>query len=104
MSPESLRQDRTLRDWLDSLPEAEKARRPVLATGHAWARLSAGDLDAVEPWLDAAEQALAHARVALSALAQQPSLADCLRDRAAEERGLPAMILRLPSCRGAGPW
>ncbi len=86
------RQDRTLRHWLDSLPEAEKARRPILATGHAWSLLSAGDLDAVEPWLDAAEQALAQAPVALSAVAQQPSLADCLRDRAAEERGLPAMI------------
>ncbi len=86
------RQDRTLREWLESLPEAEKSRRPVLATGHAWARLSAGDLDAVEPWLDAAERALAQEPVVLSALARQPSLADCLRDRAAEERGLPAMI------------
>ena len=50
------RQDRTLRDWLASLPTEEKRRRPVLATAHAWACLSRGDVDAVEPWLDAAER------------------------------------------------
>ena len=49
------RQDRTLRDWLVALPDDVVRRRPLLATFMAWSRLSEGDLDGVEAWLDAAE-------------------------------------------------
>lgn len=86
------RQDRTLRDWLGSLPAEEKRRRPVLATAHAWTRLSEGDLDAVEPWLDAAEKALRQGPVAPPDLAQSPRLADMAAARDAEALGLPSMI------------
>ncbi|RYP84157.1 tetratricopeptide repeat protein [Nocardioides guangzhouensis] len=52
------RQDRTLRTWLRALPEDVCRTRPLLATQLAWARLSEGDLDGVETWLDDAEAAL----------------------------------------------
>ena len=51
------RQDRTLREWLRALPDEVVRRRPLLATFLAWTRLSEGDLDGVEAWLDAADQA-----------------------------------------------
>ena len=86
------RQDRTLRAWVDSLPEPEKRRRPLLATGHAWSRLSQGDLDAVEPWLDAAETALGSGPTGLSGLAGSPPPASLTDARDAELRSLPAMI------------
>ena len=86
------RQDRTLRAWVDSLPEPEKRRRPLLATGHAWSRLSQGDLDAVEPWLDAAETALGSGPIGLSGLAGSPPPASLTDARDAELRSLPAMI------------
>ena len=86
------RQDRTLRDWLASLPTEEKRRRPVLATAHAWACLSRGDVDAVEPWLDAAETELGQGPVAPLELALSPRLADMAAAREAEARGLPSMI------------
>jgi ATP/maltotriose-dependent transcriptional regulator MalT len=86
------RQDRTLRDWLALLPAEEKRRRPLLATGHAWMCLSVGDLDAVEPWLDAAETALAQGPVAPLGLVLSPRLEDLAAARDAERRGLPSMI------------
>ena len=87
-----LRRDRTLRDWLRSLPESEKRRRPLLAVAQAWSCLSEGDLDGVEPWLDAAEGALARGGTALSDVAASPGLAPSVRSRELELRGLPAMI------------
>jgi LuxR family maltose regulon positive regulatory protein len=86
------RQDRTLRGWLGSLPDAEKRRRAILAAGQAWACLSDGDLDAVEPWLDAAEVAMSAGAVARSDIAQSSLLRSLTRARDAELRGLPAMI------------
>ena len=98
------RQDRTLRDWLDSLPEVEKGRRPVLATGHAWSRLSAGR--------PRRRRALARRRGAGAGagacrLVPPRSTASPCRLRARScGRGAQASSddLRLSSCRGAGPW
>ena len=39
-------------------PSDVARRRPLLATGLAWVRLSEGDLDGVDDWLDAATQGL----------------------------------------------
>lgn len=52
------REDRTMRVWLQALPEDVVRRRPLLAMHLAWTRLSEGDLDGIGPWLDAAEEAL----------------------------------------------
>ena len=52
------RQDRTLRDWLVALPDDVVRRRPLLATFMGWSRLSEGDSEGVEAWLDAAEAGL----------------------------------------------
>ena len=49
------RQDQTLLQWLTALPDDVVGRRPLPATARAWSRLSVGDLDGVEAWLDAAE-------------------------------------------------
>ncbi|MBV9365631.1 MAG: hypothetical protein JOY89_15450, partial [Solirubrobacterales bacterium] len=49
------RQDRTLREWLVALPDDVVRRRPLLAMFMGWSRLSGGDFDGVEAWLDAAE-------------------------------------------------
>jgi LuxR family maltose regulon positive regulatory protein len=86
------RQDRMLREWLGSLPADEKRRRPLLATAHAWTCLSGGDLDAVEPWLDAAETTLARGVVTHPDLAPSPALPELALARDAEVRGLPSMI------------
>ncbi|WP_328520340.1 tetratricopeptide repeat protein [Kribbella sp. NBC_00359] len=53
------RQDRTLRGWLQSLPDDVVRRRPLLSAYLAWTRLSEGDLDGVGAWLDHADAALA---------------------------------------------
>ncbi|MHC5794859.1 LuxR C-terminal-related transcriptional regulator [Lacisediminihabitans sp. FW035] len=53
------RQDATLLGWLDRLPEAIIARRPVLSVFSAWSSLVAGDIDAVAPRLLHAELLLA---------------------------------------------
>ena len=52
------RHDRTLRNWLQALPDAVLRQSALLATAFAWTRLSEGDLDGVEAWLDSAEEAL----------------------------------------------
>src|SRR6478609_1697286 len=52
------REDRTMREWLRALPEDVVRHRPLLALHLAWARLSEGDLDGLDRWLDAAESAL----------------------------------------------
>ena len=81
------RQDRTLRDWLAALPDEVVRRRPLLAMFTGWSRLSAGDFDGVDEWLDVAEAGTApRLTVALSG-----ALAEAARDREAEVRSLPAM-------------
>ncbi|TFD62593.1 helix-turn-helix transcriptional regulator [Cryobacterium suzukii] len=52
------RQDATLLRWLTLLPERVIARRPILGVYRAWSALVAGDVDAVEPRLHAAEKSL----------------------------------------------
>ena len=52
------REDRTMREWLRALPEDVVRHRPLLAMHLAWARLSEGDLDGLDRWLDVAETAL----------------------------------------------
>jgi LuxR family maltose regulon positive regulatory protein len=88
------RQDRTLRDWLVALPDDVVRRRPLLATFVAWSRLTEGDLDGVEAWLDAAEADLGTPRDTPppSTIPTTGSLAEAARDREGEVRSLPAMI------------
>ena len=84
------RQDRTLRDWLVALPEDVLRGRPLLATFVGWSRLSEGDVNGVESWLDAAEAGLDTTRP--STIPTAGSLAEAARDREGEVRSLPAMI------------
>ncbi|HEY5978270.1 MAG TPA: LuxR C-terminal-related transcriptional regulator [Microlunatus sp.] len=84
------RQDHLLREWLQALPEDTVRRRPLLATFLAWSRLSEGDLDGVETWLDIA-QAAASPTVVLA----EPTpvrLRAAARDRDDELRMVPALI------------
>ncbi|PSK64543.1 HTH-type transcriptional regulator MalT [Micromonospora sp. MH33] len=84
------RQDRILRDWLVALPGDVVRRRPLLATFAGWSRLSEGDFDGVEAWLDAAEAGLD--TMPPSTIPTAGSLAEAARDREGELRSLPAMI------------
>jgi LuxR family maltose regulon positive regulatory protein len=84
------RQDRTLRGWLVTLPDDVVCRRPLLATYMGWSRLSEGDFDGVEAWLDAAEAGLD--TVPPSTIPTADTLAEAARDREGEVRSLPAMI------------
>jgi len=52
------RHDTTLLGWLAQLPASAVEHRPVLLVFSAWASLVAGDVDAVEPQLAAAEHQL----------------------------------------------
>jgi LuxR family maltose regulon positive regulatory protein len=79
------RQDRTLRDWLSALPEDVVRRRALLAMLLGWSRLSEGDFDGVEAWLDVAETGLSTP----ATIATAP--ADAARDRERELHSLPAM-------------
>jgi LuxR family maltose regulon positive regulatory protein len=82
------RQDRTLRGWLAALPDDLVRRRPLLATYVAWSRLTEGDIDGVEAWLDAAEAGLDTTPPRTHATAD-PS---AVRDRESEIRSLPALV------------
>jgi len=53
------RRDTALIGWLRVLPEETTGRNPVLSTFRAWASLVAGDLEAMEAWLDRADGLLA---------------------------------------------
>jgi LuxR family maltose regulon positive regulatory protein len=84
------RQDRTIRGWVAALPEDVVRRRPLLATAKGWSRLTDGNFDEVEAWLDAAE-------AGLNAAPPPPihtagSLTPAARDREDDIRSLPAMI------------
>ena len=79
------RQDRTLRGWLVALPEDVIRRRPLLALYMGWSRLSEGDFDGVQAWLDAAEAGPG------ATLSTVPSPAETACDREGELRSLPAM-------------
>jgi LuxR family transcriptional regulator, maltose regulon positive regulatory protein len=83
------RQDRTLREWLAVLPDDVVRRRPLLAMFMGWSRLSEGDFDGVEAWLDAAEAGL-DATPAFST-PTAGAIAEAAKDRERELRSLPAM-------------
>ena len=85
------REDRALRDQVRTVPQDVARRRPLLASALAWTRLSEGDLDGVEPWLDAAEAALEPGRRAPTRWAWRRRSA-AVRARDDELRTLPAMI------------
>ena len=76
------RRDRTLRRWLDALPDDRVRARPLLAVQRGWSRLVAGDLAGLEAWLRDAEHSLAAA----------PGTGRGSRALAAEYRTLPAWI------------
>lgn len=84
------RHDRILRDLVQALPHDVVRHHALLATARAWTRLSEGDLDGVETWLDAAEAA--SRPPAASGAGRVGTLADAARARDEELRGLPAMI------------
>jgi LuxR family maltose regulon positive regulatory protein len=84
------RADRKLRRWLQALPEEVVRRRPLLATCLAWTRLSEGDLDGADAWLDVAEQTLTLDRP--SGGAATDALAGAARDRSDDLRTLPGTI------------
>lgn len=84
------RQDRTLRTWLAALPADVVRRRPLLAMYMGWSRLTDGDLDGVEAWLDAAEAGLS-TTPALS-IPTGGALSEAARDRDAETGSVPAMV------------
>jgi len=94
------REDRTMREWLRALPEDVVRHRPLLAMHLAWARLSEGDLDGLDRWLDVAETALrsgptpppstgpVHAREARDQdLATLPAMVEVYRATVAQARG-----------------
>ncbi len=54
-----LRQESVLIGWLRALPEDAVRRSPVLSVYYAFMLMATGDVEAIEPWLDAAERALA---------------------------------------------
>ncbi|ODU05290.1 MAG: hypothetical protein ABS81_07960 [Pseudonocardia sp. SCN 72-86] len=80
------REDRTLRAWLQALPDDEVRGRPLLATTAAWSRLSRGDLDGVGTWLDAAEAALDRPAASIT------GAPDRVAARDDELRALPATV------------
>ena len=85
------RQDRTLRRWLQALPDDVVRRRPLLSAFLAWTRLSEGDLDGVDDWLDSADAALARAEPSTDE--PVPATTDARADaRLGELRTLPATI------------
>ena len=84
------RQDRTLREWLAALPDDVIRRRPLLAMFMGWSRLSAGDFDGVEAWLDAAEAGLE--TTSPLTIPAAGSLTEASSDREGELGSLPAMV------------
>ena len=52
------RQDALVLGWLRTLPDEVVRTRPVLSVFCAWRMLVSGELEAVEPWLQSAEQGL----------------------------------------------
>jgi LuxR family maltose regulon positive regulatory protein len=83
------RHDRTLREWLRALPDGVVRRRPLLAAFLAWTRLSEGDLDGAQVWLDDAER-MAVRPEAMRSIPGSP--AEAVHARNGELRTLPATI------------
>src|SRR3954447_22316533 len=85
------REDRTLRRWLQAVPADVARRRALLATGLAWTRLSEGDLEGVDTWLDTADSVLG-SETSLVAVSETPALREAVSRRAAEIAGVPATV------------
>lgn len=86
------RQDRILRKWLLVLPDDVVRRRALLATFQGWTRLSTGDLDGMQVWLDDAETALQDTPAPTATSSIGASLVEAGRARDHELRTLPATI------------
>lgn len=86
------RQDPTLREWAARLDDDVVRHRPLLATFIGWSRLAQGDVDGVEPWLDAAQAGLTAPRQQPPEQPVPAALAAAAVDRDVELRGLPSMI------------
>jgi len=85
------RQDLALRTWLTDLPDDVLRGHALLATQMVPARLSEGDLDGAERWLDDGDDALRRAAPGgLEAVLTNGRLADAARARDRELRALPA--------------
>jgi LuxR family transcriptional regulator, maltose regulon positive regulatory protein len=84
------RHDRSLRNWLNAVPDDVLRGRALLATQMVPARLSEGDLDGAQRWLDYGDQALQTARVApVAGVRRAGRLADAALARDKELRALP---------------
>ena len=84
------RQDATLIRWLSLLPDATARSRPVLSVYRAWSLLVAGDIEAVEPWLQHTEDLLAssaHASEPSDELRTLPVTIEVYRAALAQARG-----------------
>ena len=90
------RQDRTLREWLNALPADVLRGRALLAAQMAPARLSEGDFEGAERWLDDADTALRTASAEPAPVRPAPGgpragrLVQAARDRRRELQALPA--------------
>lgn len=86
------RQDSTLRDWLNALPDDVLRSRALLAAQMMPARLSEGDLDGAELWLDHTNRALQSAPLEFEAVPvpRRGRLAAAAEAREKELRALPA--------------
>jgi len=85
------RQDLALRTWLTNLPDDVLRGHALLATQMVPARLSEGDLDGAERWLDDGDDALRRATPeGLEGVRSKGRLADAARARDKELRALPA--------------
>ncbi len=99
------REDVRLRTWLNALPDDVLSGRALLATQMVPARLSAGDLDGAERWLELGETALARSRsVAPVRVPPGEPAADAVAARDEELRALPAQtaVYRAAVCQGRG--
>lgn len=85
------RQDRTLREWLDALPDDVLRGRALLAAQMGPARLSEGDVEGAERWLDAADETLRTTTPGPAAgVPRAGRPAEAARAREQELRALPA--------------
>ncbi len=82
------REEATVRSWLDALPGDVIRARPALAIHYVGAHVVSGDFDGIEPYLDAAERALAeYAGTQDQILRMIPGMVWAYRAAIAQSRG-----------------
>ena len=88
------RDDRTLRDWLNALPDDLLRSRALLAAQMGPARLSEGDPEGAERWLDHADNALQNSTLepAAARVSRHGRLVSAAVARHQELRALPAQV------------